>query len=89
MGTLKKAWESGHNRLGRGKVGRRAYPLRKIVDSDGEYEILECGHKGASHIVVGTDLFSTYQPANSRRCRECWQEKNKEKAITDELKSEN
>lgn len=64
---------------GKGNPGRRAYPLRKIVDSDGRYEILECGHRGPAHGVVGRDLFSTYQPANSRRCRECFQEHQKEK----------
>lgn len=76
MGTLKNAWGSGSNRLGKGKVGRRAYPLRKITGSDGEYEILECGHRGAFHLSVGRDLFSTYQPANSRRCRECYTANN-------------
>lgn len=59
---------------GKGNAGRRKYPLRKITGSDGDYEILECGHKGAMHMVVGADLFSTYQPANSRRCRQCWNE---------------
>lgn len=75
MGTLSKILStSAHksNLGGKGKPGRRSYPLRKIVDSDGEYEILECGHKGAFHLSVGADLFSTYQPANSRRCRECF-----------------
>lgn len=60
---------------GKGTPGRRAYPLRKITGSDGQYEILECGHKGAFHLSVGRDLFSTYQPANSRRCRDCHKEK--------------
>jgi hypothetical protein len=62
---------------GKGKAGRRAYPLRKITGSDGEYEILECGHRGAFHISVGADLFSTYQPASSRRCRTCYELMNK------------
>lgn len=75
MGTLSKILETsahGHRLGGAGKPGRRKYPLRKITGSDGEYEILECGHKGAFHLSVGADLFSTYQPANSRRCRECY-----------------
>jgi hypothetical protein len=83
MGTLRKilATSAKKANLGaKGKPGRRAYPLRKIVDSDGEHEILECGHKGPSHRVVGTDLFSTYQPANSRRCRQCF-ENNKVNTI--------
>lgn len=75
MGTLGKRLQTSaaKSRLGgKGEPGRRAWPLRKIVDSDGEHEILECGHKGPAHIVVGTSLFSTYQPASSRRCYECY-----------------
>lgn len=62
---------------GKGKSGKRKYPLRKITGSDGDYEILECGHKGAFHLSVGRDLFSTYQLADSRRCRECYTKQTK------------
>lgn len=78
MGTLSKILSTSAKKAnlgGKGKPGRRAWPLRKIVDSDGGYEILECGHKGAFHLSVGADLFSTYQPANSRRCKECYNAK--------------
>lgn len=75
MGTLNKVLATSAKSLGgKGNAGRRKYPLRKITGSDGEHEILECGHLGPSHIVVGADLFSTYQPANSRRCRKCYDE---------------
>lgn len=77
MGTLRKILATSANRHrlgGKGNAGRRKYPLRKITGSDGEYEILECGHRGAFHLSVGADLFSTYQPANSRRCGNCYSE---------------
>ena len=72
MGSLHKKWQNGSGKFNQKGAGRRKYPLRKIVGSDGEYEILECGHRGAFHLSVGADLFSTYQPANSRRCRHCY-----------------
>lgn len=72
MGTLSRIWSTKRGRFSQKGAGKRQYPLKKIVGSDGQYEILECGHRGAFHLSVGTNLFSGYQPAASRRCRQCF-----------------
>jgi hypothetical protein len=83
-------WLSKHNNNGGRKGGNRSnkhkYPLRKVVgrkiaeekDSNYkvvglEYELLECGHLGRAIISINTSVFGT-QSANSRRCKQCYDE---------------
>ncbi len=87
MGWItKRNQERGYAMGSDAKVGKRAYPLRKIVgikwvkgekawSYEHQYELLECGHLGELVESVGKNFFGA-QVADSRRCRECYKIKN-------------
>lgn len=70
---------------GNTRKGRRWAPLRKIVGTktvaadkpwlpDRQYELLKCGHLGKNLISIGASGLFGAQPANSRRCMQCFKQ---------------
>lgn len=70
MGNLSKMHDD--NRFSKPQMGKKAYPLRKIVGYKDGKEVLECGHE----IYPPQDFIGHY-PAVKRRCRFCAENKSK------------
>lgn len=93
MGTLKKAWESGSNRLGRGKIGKRAYPLRKVIargvsgtitipqinGTTAEIKSYNFVRLECGHLVFPSSDFFGETGALSQRCGQCYKEMQEKK----------
>ncbi len=89
MGTLKNAWANGHNRLGRGRIGKRAYPLRKVIERGVSGAITVPQINGGTaevksynfvrlecrHLAFPSSDFFGETGALSQRCGQCYKQK--------------
>jgi hypothetical protein len=92
MGTLKNAWATGSNRLGRGRIGKRAYPLRKVIARGVSGTIIVPQINGGTaevksynfvrlecgHLQFPSSDFFGETGSLSQRCSQCYKEKQAE-----------